>query len=160
MKVIYPGSFDPPTYGHLDIIQRLSSMFDEVIVALLVNGSKEPLFTLEERIEMIRSDVEGHDLKNVTIKTFDGLMVNFAKEEDTTIIARGLRGMADYEYEKNIARVNGSLYEGLETVFLLSSPKYSFISLSVVKEVASFGGDISSFVSDDVEIKMKEKYKY
>ncbi|MBS6105843.1 MULTISPECIES: pantetheine-phosphate adenylyltransferase [Anaerococcus] len=160
MKVIYPGSFDPPTYGHLDIIQRLSSMFDEVIVALLVNGSKEPLFTLEERIEMIRSDVEGHDLKNVTIKTFDGLMVNFAKEEDTTIIARGLRGMADYEYEKNIARVNGSLYEGLETVFLLSSPKYSFISSSVVKEVASFGGDISSFVSDDVEIKMKEKYKY
>lgn len=160
MKVIYPGSFDPPTYGHLDIIQRLSSMFDEVIVALLVNGSKEPLFTLEERIEMIRSDVEGHDLKNVTIKTFDGLMVNFAKEEDTTIIARGLRGVADYEYEKNIARVNGSLYEGLETVFLLSSPKYSFISSSVVKEVASFGGDISSFVSDDVEIKMKEKYKY
>ena len=160
MKVIYPGSFDPPTYGHLDIIQRLSSMFDEVIVALLVNGSKEPLFALEERIEMIRSDVEGHDLKNVTIKTFDGLMVNFAKEEDTTIIARGLRGMADYEYEKNIARVNGSLYEGLETVFLLSSPKYSFISSSVVKEVASFGGDISSFVSDDVEIKMKEKYKY
>ena len=160
MTVIYPGSFDPPTYGHLDIIQRLSSMFDEVIVALLVNGSKEPLFTLEERIEMIRSDVEGHDLKNVTIKTFDGLMVNFAKEEDTTIIARGLRGMADYEYEKNIARVNGSLYEGLETVFLLSSPKYSFISSSVVKEVASFGGDISSFVSDDVEIKMKEKYKY
>ena len=160
MKVIYPGSFDPPTYGHLDIIQRLSSMFDEVIVALLVNGSKEPLFTLEERIEMIRSDVEGHDLKNVTIKTFDGLMVNFAKEEDTTIIERGLRGMADYEYEKNIARVNGSLYEGLETVFLLSSPKYSFISSSVVKEVASFGGDISSFVSDDVEIKMKEKYKY
>ena len=160
MKVIYPGSFDPPTYGHLDIIQRLSSMFDEVIVALLVNGSKEPLFTLEERIEMIRSDVEGHDLKNVTIKTFDGLMVNFAKEEDTTIIARGLRGMADYEYEKKIARVNGSLYEGLETVFLLSSPKYSFISSSVVKEVASFGGDISSFVSDDVEIKMKEKYKY
>ncbi|SUU92124.1 Phosphopantetheine adenylyltransferase [Anaerococcus octavius] len=160
MKVIYPGSFDPPTYGHLDIIQRLSSMFDEVIVALLVNGSKEPLFTLEERIEMIRSDVEGHDLKNVTIKTFDGLMVNFAKEEDTTIIARGLRGMADYEYEKNIARVNRSLYEGLETVFLLSSPKYSFISSSVVKEVASFGGDISSFVSDDVEIKMKEKYKY
>ena len=160
MKVIYPGSFDPPTYGHLDIIQRLSSMFDEVIVALLVNGSKEPLFTLEERIEMIRSDVEGHDLKNVTIKTFDGLMVNFAKEEDTTIIARGLRGMADYEYEKNIARVNGSLYEGLETVFLLSSPKCSFISSSVVKEVASFGGDISSFVSDDVEIKMKEKYKY
>jgi len=135
-------------------------MFDEVIVALLVNGSKEPLFTLEERIEMIRSDVEGHDLKNVTIKTFDGLMVNFAKEEDTTIIARGLRGMADYEYEKNIARVNRSLYEGLETVFLLSSPKYSFISSSVVKEVASFGGDISSFVSDDVEIKMKEKYKY
>ena len=109
---------------------------------------------------MIKSDVDEHKLENVTIKTFDGLMANFAKEENSRVIARGLRGMADYEYEKNIARVNGSLYEGLETVFLLSSPKYSFISSSVVKEVASFGGDISSFVSDDVEIKMKEKYKY
>lgn len=160
MKVIYPGTFDPPTFGHLDIIQRLSHMFDEVVVALLINGNKDPIFTLDERIEMIRSDVDGHNLKNVTIKTFDGLMANFAKEENSRVIARGLRGMADYEYEKNIARVNEALYEGLETIYLLSDPDYSFISSSMVKEVATFGGDISTFVSKDVESKMREKFKY
>lgn len=160
MKVIYPGTFDPPTFGHLDIIQRLSHMFDEVVVALLINGNKNPIFTLDERIEMIRSDVDGHNLKNVTIKTFDGLMANFAKEENSRVIARGLRGMADYEYEKNIARVNEALYEGLETIYLLSDPDYSFISSSMVKEVATFGGDISTFVSKDVESKMREKFKY
>lgn len=109
---------------------------------------------------MIRSDVDGHNLKNVTIKTFDGLMANFAKEEKSRVIARGLRGMADYEYEKNIARVNEALYEGLETIYLLSDPDYSFISSSMVKEVATFGGDISTFVSKDVESKMREKFKY
>lgn len=160
MKVIYPGTFDPPTFGHLDIIQRLSHMFDEVVVALLINGNKDPIFTLDERIEMIKSDVDGHNLKNVTIKTFDGLMANFAKEENSRVIARGLRGMADYEYEKNIARVNEALYEGLETIYLLSDPDYSFISSSMVKEVATFGGDISTFVSKDVESKMREKFKY
>lgn len=160
MKVIYPGTFDPPTFGHLDIIQRLSHMFDEVVVALLINGNKNPIFTLDERIEMIKSDVDGHNLKNVTIKTFDGLMANFAKEENSRVIARGLRGMADYEYEKNIARVNEALYEGLETIYLLSDPDYSFISSSMVKEVATFGGDISTFVSKDVESKMREKFKY
>ena len=160
MKVIYPGTFDPPTFGHLDIIKRLSQMFDEVVVALLINGNKNPIFTLDERIEMIKSEVDDHNLKNVSIKTFDGLMVNFAKEEDAHIIARGLRGMADYEYEKNLARVNEALYKGLETVYLLSNPDYSHISSSMVKEVASFEGDISSFVSKDVECKMKEKYNY
>lgn len=135
-------------------------MFDEVVVALLINGNKDPIFTLDERIEMIRSDVDGHNLKNVTIKTFDGLMANFAKEENSRVIARGLRGMADYEYEKNIARVNEALYEGLETIYLLSDPDYSFISSSMVKEVATFGGDISTFVSKDVESKMREKFKY
>ena len=109
---------------------------------------------------MIRSDVDEHKLENVTIKTFDGLMANFAREEDSRVIARGLRGMADYEYEKNIARVNEALYEGLETVYLLSNPDYSFISSSMVKEVASFKGDISTFVSDDVERKLKKKFNY
>ena len=160
MKVIYPGTFDPPTFGHLDIIKRLSQMFDEVVVALLINGNKNPIFTLDERIEMIKSEVDDHNLKNVSIKTFDGLMVNFAKEENCKIIARGLRLVADYEYEKNIARINSSLYEGLETIFLLANTNYSFISSSGVKEVASFKGNISPFVTKNVEKRLKEKYNY
>lgn len=160
MKVIYPGSFDPLTYGHLDIIKRLDAMFDEVIVAILINEEKKSLFTLEERIEMLETEVKDNDLNGVIIKSFNGLMVNFAKEENTHIIARGLRLVADYEYEKNIARTNSSLYPGLETIFLLANSNYSFISSSGVKEVASFKGDISPFVSPNVEQKLKEKFNY
>ena len=160
MKVIYPGSFDPPTYGHLDIIQRLDSMYDEVIVAILINEDKKSLFSLKEREEMLRVEIKENKLTHVTIKSFDGLLVNFAKEEDCKVIARGLRLIADYEYEKNIARINACLYEGLETIFLLANSNYSFISSSGVKEVASFKGDISPFVSENVENKIKEKYNY
>ncbi|MDU1829536.1 pantetheine-phosphate adenylyltransferase, partial [Anaerococcus sp.] len=135
MKVIYPGSFDPPTYGHLDIIQRLDSMYDEVIVAILINEDKKSLFSLKEREEMLRVEIKENKLTHVTIKSFDGLLVNFAKEEDCKVIARGLRLIADYEYEKNIARINACLYEGLETIFLLANSNYSFISSSGVKEV-------------------------
>ncbi|WP_394268546.1 pantetheine-phosphate adenylyltransferase [Anaerococcus nagyae] len=160
MKVIYPGSFDPLTYGHLDIIQRLDSMYDEVIVAILINEDKKSLFSLKEREEMLRVEIKENKLTHVTIKSFDGLLVNFAKEEDCKVIARGLRLIADYEYEKNIARINACLYEGLETIFLLANSNYSFISSSGVKEVASFKGDISPFVSENVENKIKEKYNY
>ena len=160
MKVIYPGSFDPLTYGHIDIIKRLDAMFDEVIVAILINEEKKSLFTLEERVEMLEEEVRSYNLTNVIIKSFDGLMVNFAKKENTQIIARGLRLVADYEYEKNIARINSSLYPGLETIFLLANSNYSFISSSGVKEVASFKGDISPFVSSNVERKLKEKFNY
>ncbi len=160
MKVIYPGSFDPLTYGHLDIIKRLNGMFDEVIVAILINEEKKSLFSLDEREEMIREELREHKLDNVTIKSFDGLMVNFAKKENCKVIARGLRAVADYEYEKNIARINSSLYEGLETIFLLANSNYSFISSSGVKEVASFKGDISPFVSKNVENRIREKYNY
>lgn len=160
MKVIYPGSFDPLTYGHLDIIQRLDSMYDEVIVAILINEDKKSLFSFKEREEMLRVEIKENKLTHVTIKSFDGLLVNFAKEEDCKVIARGLRLIADYEYEKNIARINACLYEGLETIFLLANSNYSFISSSGVKEVASFKGDISPFVSKNVENKIKEKYNY
>lgn len=160
MKVIYPGSFDPPTYGHLDIIERLDNMYDEVIVAILVNEGKKSLFSLEERVAMLENESKRLGLKNVKVKSFDGLLVNFAKKEECKIIARGLRLVADYEYEKNIARINGSLYEGLETIFLLANSNYSFISSSGVKEVASFKGDISPFVSPAIEEKIKEKYMY
>ena len=160
MKVIYPGSFDPLTYGHLDIIKRLNSMYDEVIVAILINEAKQSLFTLNEREEMLRHELKENNLNNVTIKSFEGLLVNFAKEENCKVIARGLRLIADYEYEKNIARINASLYEGLETIFLLANSNYSFISSSGVKEVASFKGDISPFVSINVEKEIRKKYNY
>ncbi|WP_282930042.1 pantetheine-phosphate adenylyltransferase [Anaerococcus sp. Marseille-Q7828] len=160
MKVIYPGSFDPLTLGHIDVIKRLDNMFDEVIVAILINEDKKSLFTLSEREEMIKEELIANDITNVTIKSFDGLLVNFAKEENCKIIARGLRLVADYEYEKNIARINSSLYEGLETIFLLANTNYSFISSSGVKEVASFKGNISPFVTKNVEKRLKEKYNY
>ena len=160
MKVIYPGSFDPLTLGHIDVIKRLDNMFDEVIVAILINEDKKSLFTLSEREEMIKEELIANDITNVTIKSFDGLLVNFAKEENCKIIARGLRLVADYEYEKNIARINSSLYEGLETIFLLANTNYSLISSSGVKEVASFKGNISPFVTKNVEKRLKEKYNY
>lgn len=160
MKVIYPGSFDPLTLGHIDVIKRLDNMFDEVIVAILINEEKKSLFTLSEREEMIKEELQAYNITNVTIKSFEGLLVNFAKEENCKIIARGLRLVADYEYEKNIARINSSLYEGLETIFLLANTNYSFISSSGVKEVASFKGNISPFVTKNVEKRLKEKYNY
>ena len=151
MKVIYPGSFDPLTNGHVDIIKRLSSMFDEVIVAILINENKKSLFTVVERKDIIREAIEEEGLENIRIDSFNGLLVNFARENDVKIIARGLRAVTDYEYEKNIARVNSTLYQGLETIFLLSNPTYSFVSSSGVREIAAFKGDVSAFVSPSVE---------
>lgn len=160
MKVIYPGSFDPLTNGHVDIIRRLSSMFDEVIVAILINENKKSLFTVGEREDIIREAIEEEGLNNIRIDSFNGLLVNFAREHDIKIIARGLRAVTDYEYEKNIARVNSTLYQGLETIFLLSNPTYSFVSSSGVREIAAFKGDVSAFVSPNVEKKIKEKFNY
>lgn len=160
MKVIYPGSFDPLTNGHVDIIKRLSSMFDEVIVAILINENKKSLFTVGEREDIIREAIEEEGLENIKIDSFNGLLVNFARENDVKIIARGLRAVTDYEYEKNIARVNSTLYQGLETIFLLSNPTYSFVSSSGVREIAAFKGDVSAFVSPSVEKKIKEKFNY
>lgn len=160
MKVIYPGSFDPLTNGHVDIIKRLSNMFDEVIVAILINENKKSLFTVGEREDIIREAIEEEGLENIRIDSFNGLLVNFARENDVKIIARGLRAVTDYEYEKNIARVNSTLYQGLETIFLLSNPTYSFVSSSGVREIAAFKGDVSAFVSPSVEKKIKEKFNY
>ena len=160
MKVIYPGSFDPLTNGHVDIIRRLSGMFDEVIVAILINENKKSLFTVGEREDIIREAIEEEGLNNIRIDSFNGLLVNFAREHDIKIIARGLRAVTDYEYEKNIARVNSTLYQGLETIFLLSNPTYSFVSSSGVREIAAFKGDVSAFVSPNVEKKIKEKFNY
>ncbi|KXA00062.1 MAG: pantetheine-phosphate adenylyltransferase [Anaerococcus sp.] len=157
MKVIYPGSFDPITIGHLDIIKRLNDMFDEVIIAILINEAKHSLFSIKERKQLIEKDIEEYKLENVKVKTFEGLLVDFAKKENSKIIVRGIRAIADYEYEMNIAQFNTNLYPGLETIFLLSDPKFSFISSSGVRELASFGGDVSKFVSKNVKKAIYEK---
>lgn len=134
MKVIYPGSFDPLTKGHMDIIKRLRDMFDEVIVAILNNENKNALYSVDEREAILEEAIKEENLTNISIHTFDGLLVNFANDMGVKLIARGLRGVTDYEYEKNIARVNSTLYDGLETIFLLSNPAYSFVSSSGVRE--------------------------
>ncbi|WP_296113950.1 pantetheine-phosphate adenylyltransferase [uncultured Anaerococcus sp.] len=160
MRVIYPGSFDPLTKGHMDIISRLSIMYEEVVVAILYNENKNSVFTVEERKDMINEAIKGKGLKNISIEAFDGLLADFAKDKKIKIVARGLRAVTDYEYEKNIARVNATLYEGLETIFLLSNPAYSFTSSSGVREIAAFKGDVSAFVSQSVEEKIKKKFNY
>ncbi|MDU1316598.1 MAG: pantetheine-phosphate adenylyltransferase [Anaerococcus hydrogenalis] len=159
MKVIYPGSFDPITIGHLDIIKRLDQMFDEVVVAILINEAKHSLFSIKERKQLIEEEIEENKLENVKVKTFEGLLVDFAKKENSKTIVRGIRAVTDYEYEINIAQFNNKLYPGLETIFLLSDPKFSFISSSGIRELASFGGDVSKFVSKNVKTAIYEKNK-
>jgi pantetheine-phosphate adenylyltransferase len=147
-KAIYPGSFDPITYGHLDIISRSRVMFDEIIVAVLDNSAKKPLFSADERVSMIKGLVKDYD--NVSVATFDGLTVDFAKKVDASVIIRGLRAVTDFEYELQIAQVNHVQYPSIETVFLTTSLSYSYLSSTVVREFASYGGDISKFVPDEI----------
>jgi pantetheine-phosphate adenylyltransferase len=138
-----PGSFDPVTNGHIDIIGRAAALFDEVVVAVGVNKSKQRLFTAEERIEMLSEVCKPYD--NVRIDSFDGLLTDFCKEHDVQAIVKGLRAVSDFDYELQMAQMNSSL-AGIETVFVPTSPEYSFLASSLVKEVAAFGGDVSSLV--------------
>jgi pantetheine-phosphate adenylyltransferase len=142
-RAVCPGSFDPVTHGHLDIVRRASSLFDEVVVAVGTNVSKSRLFTPDERIEMVRR--ASADLGNVTVAGFDGLVTTFCTEHDITAIVKGLRAAGDFDYELQMAQMNASL-TGVETVFLPASPGRGFVSSSLVKEVAGFGGDVSPFV--------------
>ena len=146
---LYPGSFDPITLGHLDIIRRASHMFDTLIVAVMCNSAKTPLFTLDERVKMIEESVKGLD--NVKIVSFDGLLIDYCKKNDIHIVIRGLRAITDFEYELQIAQTNKELsHNEVDTVFLTTSLIYSYLSSSVVKEIASYNGDISPCVSDFV----------
>ncbi|TYP59985.1 pantetheine-phosphate adenylyltransferase [Thermosediminibacter litoriperuensis] len=153
---IYPGSFDPVTNGHLDIIERSSRLFDRLIVAVLRNPSKKPLFTVEERIEMIKGSVS--HIKNVEVDHFSGLLVDFARLKKARIIIKGLRAVSDFEYELQMALMNKKLDREIETIFIMTSTKYSYLSSSVVKEVASLGGCVKDLVPPMVAEKLKEKF--
>jgi pantetheine-phosphate adenylyltransferase len=154
-RAIYPGSFDPLTNGHLDIIERSRRLFDEVVVAILVNPSKQSLFSVEERLEMIR-ETAGSD--RVRVDTFDGLLVRYAVEQGAVAVIRGIRAVSDYEYELQMALMNRRLEQSVETVFLMSTEAYSFVSSRLVKEVASLGGTVAGLVPPLVEAKLDERY--
>ena len=163
-KAIYPGSFDPITFGQLDIISRSRMMFDEIIVAVLDNSAKNSLFSADERVSMIKGLVKDYD--NVSVASFDGLTVDFAKKVDASGIIRGLRAVTDFEYELQIAQTNHVQYPSVETVFLTTSLGYSYLSSTVVREFASYGGDISNFVPQEIiplieqkVVKKKDKEK-
>lgn len=158
IKAIYPGSFDPVTLGHLDIIKRAAKNCDELIVGVLNNNSKAPLFTVEERVEMLEE--VSSDVKNVKIMAFRGLLVDFAKEQKANYIIRGLRAITDFEYELQMAQTNRILNADVDTMFLTASIDYSYLSSTTVKEIASFGGDISNFVPEGVCRKVYEKYGF
>ncbi len=156
-RAVYPGSFDPITLGHIDIIRRASLVFDELTVSILNNMEKKPLFSVEERVKMLEEATK--DLPNVKIDSFSGLLIDYAKKNDIKIAVRGLRAITDFEYELQIAQTNRVLSkEELDTVFFTTSLEYAYLSSSGVKEIASFGGDISTCVPDFVVDLVYEKY--
>ncbi len=157
MHIIYPGSFDPVTLGHIDIIERASKLFDTVTVAVLINQSKRCLFTIDERMELLRQSLKDYD--NIYVDSFSGLLIDYLKKRDVSLILRGLRAVSDYENELQLALANRSQNNDIETVFLVASPEYSFLSSSLIREIASFHGDVSKFVPEVVEKALKLKYE-
>lgn len=156
-RAIYPGSFDPITYGHLDVIKRAAKMFDELTVSVLNNKVKTPLFSVEERVKIIQEAVK--DIPNVKVESFQGLLVDYAKEKGVYVVIRGLRAITDFEYELQTAQTNAKLSNGeVDTVFLTTSLEYAYLSSSSVKEIASFGGDISMCVPEFVGKLVYQKY--
>ena len=146
---IYPGSFDPITKGHIDVLKKAVKIFDKVIIAVSINPAKTGMFTLEERVEMIKQSIEG--LERVEVDSFTGLTAEYARAKGAKAIIRGLRAVSDFEYEMQMAQMNNSIYDEIETVFLVPKSKYNFISSSIVKEVSKLGGDISKFVTPPVK---------
>lgn len=155
VRAIYPGSFDPVTFGHIDIITRSSKIADEVVIGVLKNNAKRPLFSLEERVRMLEEVTK--ELPNVRVVCFEGLTVDFAKEIGANVLVRGLRAVTDFEYELQMAQTNHKLAPEIETMFLTTNLNYSYLSSTIVKEVATFGGDISQFVPEVVMNRIKEK---
>lgn len=152
---IYPGTFDPITNGHLDIIERASKLFDKLIISVATNMNKKPMFSTVERVKMIKESVK--NIKNVSVDTFSGLLINYCNNKNSFILIRGLRAISDFENEFQMALMNRKIDNNIETVFLMPSEEYTYLSSSLIKEIASLNGDISKFVSNYVNEKMKEK---
>lgn len=155
-RAIYPGSFDPVTFGHLDMIERSAKMVDELMVSVLNNSAKNPLFSVKERVSMLE-EITSY-LPNVKVTSFDGLLIDHAKEMEASIIIRGLRAVTDFEYELQLAQTNRIVNPNVDTVFLTTSLEYAYLSSTIVKEVASYGGDISHFVPEKLIDRIYEKY--
>ena len=156
-KALYPGTFDPITLGHIDIIERALNLFDEIIIAIATSDSKTPLFSLEERIEQIETIFKGN--KNVRAIGFTGLIVDLAKQEEVTMLIRGLRAVSDFEYEFQLANMNRAMSPEIESVFLTPKAKFSFLSSTLVREIASMGGKVSAFVDPVVEQALEKRFK-
>ncbi|AEH45075.1 pantetheine-phosphate adenylyltransferase [Thermodesulfatator indicus DSM 15286] len=157
---IYPGAFDPVTYGHIDLMKRALRIFDRLIVAIGENPAKKPLFTVEERLEMIREALSNYDFfDRVEVTSFPGLLVEFAAQKGAKVIVRGLRAVSDFEYEFQLALMNRKLNRQIDTIFLMPGFRWFFISSTIVKEAARFGGDVSDLVPPIVEEKLREKFK-
>jgi pantetheine-phosphate adenylyltransferase len=157
VKALYPGTFDPPTNGHVDLIQRGAKLFDHLTVAILVNPVKNPLFTVEERAEMLKEVTAG--IGNVSVATFQGMMVDFARQQGASAVLRGIRAISDYEHEFQMALMNRRLAPDVETVFLQPAGRYSFVSSRMVKEVFSFGGDVGGLVPANVLKRLRVRIK-
>jgi pantetheine-phosphate adenylyltransferase len=157
ITALYPGTFDPITNGHIDIIKRASKLFDKVIVTIAVNSSKKQLFSKQERKDMIEKCVK--DFKNVSVDTFDGLLVSYAKKKNASVLIRGLRAVSDFEYEFQMSLINNKLDSEITTIFMMPNEKYTYLNSSIVRELSSFKGDVSDFVPEYVRRKLKEKFK-
>lgn len=157
-SAIYPGSFDPVTFGHIDIIKRAASIFDELTVSVLNNNVKTPLFSVEERVNILKEVTK--DIPNVTVSSYEGLLAEYAKQANADVVIRGLRAITDFEYELQLAQTNRKLAEDVDTIFLTTSLEYAYLSSSTVKEVASFHGDISKFVPPFIAELTYQKFGY
>ena len=157
VKAVYPGSFDPVTCGHVDIIRRAARVVDELIIGVLVNIAKQPMFSMDERCSMIEEAVK--DISNVKVEAFEGLTVNFAKKHGASVIIRGLRAVTDFENEMQLAQTNHSIDNDIDTLFFTTSLEYAFLSSTIVKEIACYGSDITNLVPDNVAAKLKKKFK-
>ena len=153
---VYPGSFDPLTNGHVDIIQRGARLFDRIVVAILVNAAKQPLFTVDERVAIVRQVFA--DRSNVEVDTFDGLLVEYARQKNATVIVRGLRAVSDFEYEMQMALMNRHLSRDIETVFMMPAEQYTYVSSRLVKEVVALGGSVSGLVPPVVEERLAARH--
>ena len=156
VKAVYPGSFDPVTFGHLDIIKRAVKVVDELVIGILINSKKTPLFSLEERLELLKQVTK--EYPNVRVETFDGMTVEFAKKNDAHLIIRGLRAVTDFETEMQLSQINHSIDPSIDTMFFTTSLEYAFLSSTLVKEVASYGADTTAYVPKEVAQALRDKF--